>query len=414
MMRLRTGFCAVIALCGLGFLAAGQTPAMARQIDKYKVNAWNVSVYEDDDTGDFSHCVAYAEYKSGIVLNFVLNSKYNWGLLLFDVPGRFSKDDRFEVKYMVDRGVVRAAQAKAINGKAIYVPLPDNVALFREMRAGVRLHIDVRNRISTFRLDGTSDMLAALADCVRKRRGAPASADATPREDDAPPREGAPKNARQDKPGASSPRGTSTGSGFFVTADGVALTNAHVVEGCTEATISGYGKAKIVTRDQTNDLALLKIIDAGKTTPAKFRSQPLQLGESIFVMGFPLAGQLDNGLNFTGGIVSSLAGPGNDSRRLQFTAPIQPGNSGGPIVDESGLVIGVTQAKVNEMAALRASGTFPQNVNFGIKSDLATSFIRANAVEPILGEKGQPQPAVTVARDGRDYNVQIKCQPGGS
>lgn len=155
-------------------------------------------------------------------------------------------------------------------------------------------------------------------------------------------------------------------------------------------------------------------VDAGtlypaKTEPARFRKGVSQLGESVHLLGFPLAGQLDNGLNFTSGVISSLAGPGNDRSVVQITAPAQPGNSGGPVVDASGLVTGVMQSKLNDRAALRATGSVPQNVNFGIKSPRATEFLRANGVEPQEVDAGRTLTGVAIARDAAAYTVQVKC-----
>jgi S1-C subfamily serine protease len=213
------------------------------------------------------------------------------------------------------------------------------------------------------------------------------------------------------EPEAKSEPTIATGSGFFVTNDGRGLTNAHVVEGCQTALIRDYGMAKVVARDTSNDLALLKLDTGKETHPVKFRNKPIQLGETVFALGYPLAGQLDNGLNFTNGLVSSLAGTQGDSRAVQFTAPIQPGNSGGPLIDKSGLVIGVVRAKLNELASLRDSGSLPQNVNFGIKGDLAANFLRAQGLDPTVVDAGAPLEPTDIAKDGRTETFQVVCVP---
>jgi len=195
-----------------------------------------------------------------------------------------------------------------------------------------------------------------------------------------------------------------------VTDDGVGLTNAHVVAGCREASVTGFGGATIVARDTANDLAAIRLRSPTRTVPVMFRRKPLQLGEAVYVLGFPLAGQLDNGLNFTNGLVSSLAGAGNDARHLQTTAPIQPGNSGGPILDKSGALVGITRAKLNEFVALERSGSLPQNINFGIKADLAASFLRANAIEPNEGGPGPDLEPTDIASNGRTFTFQIICK----
>ncbi|WP_164738436.1 S1C family serine protease [Aquabacter cavernae] len=396
-------------------LIAAET-ALARQVKSFDVRGWDVHVYVDDDTGAFSNCVASAEYESGMVLAFQIGADFSWNMAVFDAPVTFKKGQKVDVRYQVDGGRTRRASATAEDTDFLLIPLPDDVDLFSEFRQGKLLRVFVSGRTAGFRLDGTAAMLAALLDCADKHQNMTADSGGGKRG------KGEAEAGKTDKGkdggkgsgkggGDASEGDLSTGSGFFVTSDGVALTNAHVIEGCTEAVIAGYGAARILATDTANDLALLKVTTPAATTPARFRRKHLQLGETIFVMGFPLAGQLDNGLNFTSGIVSSLAGPGNDTRSLQLTAPIQAGNSGGPIVDSAGLLVGVTQAKLSEVAAIKSGGAFPQNVNFGIKSDLAASFLRANSVDAQEVETAEGQPAVAIARDGRAYTIQVKCTP---
>lgn len=218
-----------------------------------------------------------------------------------------------------------------------------------------------------------------------------------------------PQHAGAGKPPAPSTV-TQTGSGFFITTDGMGVTNHHVVHGCTEARIVGFGAAQIVALDRTNDMALLKLANPATTKSVEIRRKPLRLGETIYALGFPLAGQLDNGLNFTAGVVSSLAGPGNDTRTLQFTAPIQPGNSGGPLIDESGALIGVVRAKFNDITALKTIGIVPQNVNFGIKSDMLLSFLSSNQIEAAAAAEQRPQlPPAEIAALGRERAFQVMC-----
>ena len=203
-------------------------------------------------------------------------------------------------------------------------------------------------------------------------------------------------------------KSTTTGSGFMVSNDGFVLTNRHVVDECDAVTVHDRGSAVIREVDDTNDLALLKI--QGSTSAASFRSTSPGLGESVFALGFPYSGVLGSGVNFTGGLISSLSGIGNDSRYLQFTAPIQPGNSGGPLVDANGLIVGVVSARLADIEMLKASGSLPQNVNFAIRGELAMGFLRANGVEPAITEPKNPLSTSEIANNGQTYTVQIICQ----
>ena len=393
----------VLALWVVGFWLACTGGAGAAKIESFEVRGWDIEAYSDDDTGAFSNCVAVAEYRSGMVLGFQIGEDFSWSMALFDVPVKLRAGQNVDVSFQIDRGGSRRISGEVPEKDFILVPLPDEVALFDQFRRGRLLRVQVRDKVASFDLDGTSAMLAALLECANRHQNTVVS-----NKEPARPSRG---QDRGEGRGEGRGGGVSTGSGFFVNKDGVALTNAHVVEDCTDATIAGYGKARIVATDKTNDLALLKVTTPAATDPVRFRRSPLQLGETIYVMGFPLAGQLDNGLNFTSGIVSSLAGPANDSRSLQLTAPIQAGNSGGPITDASGLVVGVTQAKLSEVAAIQSGGAFPQNVNFGIKSGLAVNFLRANSIDPEETDTGEPLSAVMIAKEGRAYTVQVTCTP---
>jgi len=153
---------------------------------------------------------------------------------------------------------------------------------------------------------------------------------------------------------------TSSGTGFFVFLPGYVLTNRHVIDGCRTATVSrpGYptSDARIIAVDATNDLALLTT-SLGKKMVPPFRIG-VRVGESIFVYGFPLAGLLSSSGNFTVGNITSVAGLGDDSRILQISAPVQPGNSGGPLLDKSGNVVGIVVSKLNALRLAQVTDDF--------------------------------------------------------
>ena len=202
-----------------------------------------------------------------------------------------------------------------------------------------------------------------------------------------------------------------TGSGFFVSAEGDLVTNNHVIKGCANATITGRGTAHLVAKDAKNDLALLRLDakPAEPLKPAAFRTTPLQLGEAVYVLGFPYAGALDNGVNFTNGLISSVAGMDNDTTEFQMTAAVQPGNSGGPVLDGAGALLGVTVARMNDIAALVATRSVPQSVNFGIKGDVAASFLRVNGVEPKTIAETATMTTPQIAAGGKAFTAQVMC-----
>lgn len=177
--------------------------------------------------------------------------------------------------------------------------------------------------------------------------------------------------------------GESSGTGFIVDNSGHVLTNYHVVEKCSKLVIAS-GKenhpAELVATNPDWDLALVKaVLPDGR--PVSFRGgNAPALGESVMVAGYPLKGILADDLQVTTGSISALAGIRNDNRMLQITAPVQPGNSGGPLFDSAGSVIGVVVAKLNAMKIAEQTGDIPQNINFAINGDLAKRFLGSHRI----------------------------------
>lgn len=146
--------------------------------------------------------------------------------------------------------------------------------------------------------------------------------------------------------------------------------------------------ATIVDVSETYDLALLKI-DVPEDTPfAAFSELPARLNSDISVSGFPYAGLL-GGLNITRGTVSSLSGLGGDVAKMQITAPIQRGNSGGPVFATNGGVIGVVVEKIDALLVAEFLDDLPQNVNFAIRSEIAKLFLLQNHVEPNIADRAE-------------------------
>ena len=188
------------------------------------------------------------------------------------------------------------------------------------------------------------------------------------------------------KPPASSSEETisaASGTGFFISTDGHIITNQHVVEGCNEVKAHHKGKVydtMIVNADPTNDLALLK---ASYSSDAVFRiskSRPF-VTQDIFVAGYPFGKAISASVKVTKGIISSLTGIGNNYSVIQIDAALQPGNSGGPIVDEAGNVVGVAVAKLDLKEVMKKWGVVPENINFGVKSSVLESFLQGNDVD---------------------------------
>ena len=115
---------------------------------------------------------------------------------------------------------------------------------------------------------------------------------------------------------------------------------------------------------------------------AQFAEKPARLNSDVTVAGFSLPDIL-GGLNVTRGSVTSLKGLGGDGINMQISAPVQPGNSGGPVINGSGHVVGVVVAKLDAQYVADRTGDIPQNVNFAIRAEIAKLFLYQNGAEPI-------------------------------
>jgi S1-C subfamily serine protease len=170
-----------------------------------------------------------------------------------------------------------------------------------------------------------------------------------------------------------------TGTGFFITRNGFLVTNHHVVKGCIKVciqTAAGLSDAQIVRVDEASDLALLKVAGSFDALPI-VSSRATKLGAMVATVGFPNIGLQGFEPKLSKGDLSSLAGIQDDVKQFQISVPIQPGNSGGALVDERGNVVGIVTAQLNQEAALANTGTLAQNVNYAVKSSYLLSFLEA-------------------------------------
>jgi S1-C subfamily serine protease len=170
-----------------------------------------------------------------------------------------------------------------------------------------------------------------------------------------------------------------SGTGFFITDDGYLITNEHVAGDGAQVrllTATGIILAKVVKMDATNDLALLKAEGKFAALPVA-TSRPVKLGDTVATVGFPNVDLQGFAPKFARGEIASLSGPQDDARFFQISVPVQPGNSGGALVDERGNVVGVVSAKLSAEEALRASGWLPENVNYAVKSSFLLGFLES-------------------------------------
>ena len=204
----------------------------------------------------------------------------------------------------------------------------------------------------------------------------------------------------------------SAGTGFFITKNGYLLTNYHVISQASKvsvATPKGLLSAKLIAVDEIHDMAVLKVEGRFDPLPLTY-SRSITLGHPVFTIGYPNTQVQGVQQKYTKGTISSLGGIKDDSRQFQISVPIQPGNSGGPLVDQQGNVVGVVVGRLRDIRVLKQSGSLPQNVGYAVKSSFALAFLETL---PDLGSKlKRPRAAGTatqreIVRNVQDATVRI-------
>jgi S1-C subfamily serine protease len=204
-----------------------------------------------------------------------------------------------------------------------------------------------------------------------------------------------------------------SGTGFLVTAEGHLITNHHVVESCNSLTFQLIGNAEynasLLSANESADLALLKI--ETNTIPTMLTGNTsLNLGNEVIVFGFPLRGDLSSQGNLTTGIVSGLSGLQDNLNHFQISAQIQPGNSGGPVFNINGEIVGVVVSRANDEFFQEQRGIVPQDINFAIRSSILRSFLEANNVSFLSNNVSSRSLSVSdVARIARQSTGVINC-----
>jgi S1-C subfamily serine protease len=191
---------------------------------------------------------------------------------------------------------------------------------------------------------------------------------------------------------------SSSGTGFFISNNGHVVTNAHVIDGAKKITIrTSEGKefdGKVISVDESNDLALLKV--EAKSKPLFIKSiEGLNKGIRVFTLGFPNPGLQGFEPKYTEGVVSSFSGLRGKPSEMQITTPIQPGNSGGPLFDPLGNVIGIIVSKLDGLAVAKKQDYLPENVNYAIKSNYLLPLIINVPGVPVAKTRADGAPVIS-------------------
>jgi uncharacterized repeat protein (TIGR01451 family) len=165
----------------------------------------------------------------------------------------------------------------------------------------------------------------------------------------------------------------SDASCFVVSPDGLIATSQHAVAGAVRMTVTlSTGKeyeASLVAESERTDLAVLRVPTRTPDFLVLAPARSVRVGQSVFTYGFPVADILGMEPKYTEGSISSLSGIKGEAAYMQISVPVQPGNSGGPLVNDSGQVVGIVAAQARIQSFLSTTGTLPQNVNWAVKSE---------------------------------------------
>jgi S1-C subfamily serine protease len=407
-------YCVAAFAILVGTILAGSSADARGPYGAINVGNWKGGAYTNDQTGAFSHCSAGTQYLSGIYFVVMIDDKAGWSLGFAHEKWTFTTGQAFPIALTFDGQAPFNVHGVPIADKLLRVPMPDSSSLIAQFRKAKGMTAYTQGHLFEFKLDQTAQLLPTLVNCVArmKQSGVAAAGDFSV----APP---APKPVAATAtapPGSTKPEktGQQTGTGFVVSTNGHVVTNQHVVDGCIgdiQGNLTGEAAVtlRLVSSDEINDLALLQAPGSFKDV-AIIKDKAIQSGDPVVAIGYPFHGLLTSDFTVTTGIVSSLSGIMNDTRFLQISAAVQPGNSGGPLLASSGEVVGVVAAKLNALKFVKATGNIPENINFAIKTGALRDFLDNSVVSYQTADSKTDVKTADIARRARAFTLLISCK----
>lgn len=397
-----------IAAFSIVALILGGSSALAKgPFGSIKIGQWTGGAYTDDKTGSLTHCAAGAPYLNGVNLIISQNITGQWNIALAHASFNFTDAEMIQFDVIFDGQKQIRLFGSAPNHQMVVAPIA-NIALVRKSHLMVA---EINGTKYQFQLQSVDRVVSSVEQCLVKTKAAGINnvgdfsvSVAKPVVQTAPPSPPPAKSVKTIQ---------QNGTGFLVSTNGHIITNYHVIDGCVgdiSASLAGQAPSvlRTVSTDETNDLALLQ---SSKTFDdvAVIRASTIRPGDAIIAIGYPLHGLLTSDFTVTSGIVSSLSGLLNDTRYLQISAEVQTGNSGGPLLDTSGEVVGVVSSKLNALKVVKATGDLPQNINFAIKTGAMRDFLDNSVVPYKTAEPKSELKTAEIARQARAYTMLISC-----
>src|SRR5262245_24486031 len=344
-----------------------------------KIGGWSV-VYRE--VGNLSGCLATAQFPDQTIFQMALiqtGTDKGWVIFISNPRwnGWIGKSKQHRLSLVTDWPTTKPWQYTfSTSGDSKTLSTTDASVEFMNSVADaskVEVKYDNGALLTTVDMKGSAAAIQAIMNCVREHPPKPPE-----------------------------PETTISGTGFFVAQNRV-VTNSHVVSGCTKAIQVRYPErasytATISGQDAINDLVLLHT-NMDSLSTAAFYPRP-RVGDQVATYGFTKSGILSSSGNFTVGHVTCVAGMRDDTRSLRMSTPVQPGNSGGALLDMSGSVGGVVAAQLSVL----------QNVNFAIQPAIVINFLEVKDVTPKLDTPKAPRSPSEVADIAKKFTVQVYCQ----
>jgi S1-C subfamily serine protease len=375
------------------------------------VGNWRGGAYTDDKSGAFSHCAAGAIYQSGIYFVVSVSEDFSWRLGFAHENWELTTGQAFPIALTFDGQAAIHVQGTPVGAHLVNVAMPPNSSLIAQFRKAKVMTAFAQDQLFQFNLNQTAQLLPSLLNCVLsvKKNGIANAGEFGV----ALSRHAGAKPVAAAAPARSARTIEKSGTGFVISNSGHVVTNQHVIDGCVgdiQGNLSGEApiKLRLVSSDETNDLALLQAPSPFKDV-AIIRDKPIHPGDSVVAIGYPFHGLLTSDFTVTTGIVSSLSGIFNDTRHLQISAAVQPGNSGGPLLDTGGEVVGMVAAKLNALKVARATGDIPENINFAIKTGALRDFLDNSVVAYQTADAKSELKTPEIARKARTFTLLITC-----
>jgi S1-C subfamily serine protease len=404
-----------VSLAAFACIAFSATSFAGGPFGVIHVGKWQGAAYTTDK-GAFSHCSAAAKFDNGVALILAQNANRSWIIGVTDPSWQFRDHSKATLVLTFDGQEQFEVSAAGERDKVAVGVLPaEAVSAFRKSH---QLIVTASKQTRQFDLGAAGNVVPSIENCVDKintngiaaagdfsnPKGKP-SAKASAKSDDEP----------EERPSEPDKLVSVSGSGFVVSKSAHIVTNNHVVTNCVgdiHGNLAGQApvKLRVVSTDEENDLALLQGAKKFKEKDiATIRATAVNSGDQVVAIGYPLHGLLTSDMTVTTGIISSLAGLHNDTRFLQISAPVQPGNSGGPLHDSSGNVVGVVSAKLDALRMVKATGDIPQNINFAIKTGALRDFLDNSSVPYQTADAGSEMKTADIASAARTYTMLISC-----